>query len=365
MVLVVSQQPDLPFRLFNFLGVPLAFHSYSGEALATFASIYGRFEVRDTQPDDAFVSSALHIRLKAGTGGGPPTLEIGEKTVALRSEDLPAEFYFFLMQYLIEQVSSHFIMHGGVVERNGRGIIVTGSSSAGKSTLTLALAKRGFAFLSDELAPIRRDNGLIEPFPRRIGIRKDGTEFKELVDIAEVPNGRLGSACRPGWIFFLGPMADPGEGGTDRVVEIAFDAVDENLLAGLRRMSVTREVTKLEDRHYPMLRLELGAGPFASELDSLCRQLGRSVLHYGLGATDAPDFTATPTLQPIAGIKAMMEAARQVFNGRPPARLAEEFGGSETRLVMELAGTLGSIPMFRLTPGKLDLMVDLVEEVTR
>ena len=41
-------------------------------------------------------------------------------------------------------------LHAACLVRYGRGVLLTGHSGAGKSTLAIALAKRGYAFLSDE-----------------------------------------------------------------------------------------------------------------------------------------------------------------------------------------------------------------------
>lgn len=62
---------------------------------------------------------------------------------------------------------------------------------------------------------MRRDNGLIEPFPRSIGIRNDRerraqNEFKEMVDISDIPGGKIGNSCQPEFVVFLSsPISDP------------------------------------------------------------------------------------------------------------------------------------------------------------
>lgn len=48
-------------------------------------------------------------------------------------------------------------VHGSAVVVKNKSIIITGGSGAGKSSLTLAFRKRGFPFLTDDIAALKRD----------------------------------------------------------------------------------------------------------------------------------------------------------------------------------------------------------------
>lgn len=50
-------------------------------------------------------------------------------------------------------------IHGGAVTKNGKGIIVTGESGAGKSTVTNALRTRGYDFIADDVCAITEIDG--------------------------------------------------------------------------------------------------------------------------------------------------------------------------------------------------------------
>ncbi|HWR39187.1 MAG TPA: hypothetical protein VN611_06780 [Patescibacteria group bacterium] len=49
-------------------------------------------------------------------------------------------------------------LHGSTVVMNQRGVIFTGASGAGKSTIVAELRKRGFSMLSDDVSAIQRDD---------------------------------------------------------------------------------------------------------------------------------------------------------------------------------------------------------------
>jgi hypothetical protein len=61
--------------------------------------------------------------------------------------------------------------HAASVAINGRGILLVGPKGSGKSTLSLALAARGHAFLGDETAAYRRADGKLLPMLRPVGIK--------------------------------------------------------------------------------------------------------------------------------------------------------------------------------------------------
>lgn len=63
------------------------------------------------------------------------------------------------------------LLHAGVVERNGRAVLLPGESGAGKSTLCISLISRGWRLLSDEMALIRPEDGQIQPHPRPISLK--------------------------------------------------------------------------------------------------------------------------------------------------------------------------------------------------
>jgi HprK-related kinase A len=62
-------------------------------------------------------------------------------------------------------------MHSAVLEKGGRAVIMPAPSGSGKSTLCAGLAFRGWRLLSDELALLDPDSGLLSPCPRPISLK--------------------------------------------------------------------------------------------------------------------------------------------------------------------------------------------------
>jgi len=78
-----------------------------------------------------------------------------------------------------------FFIHAAVLGRGRGAHLLAGPSGAGKSTTCWGLLqRRGFTYLSDELAPIDLERGVVLPFPRAL-------HLKRMPAGAQVPDGAL------------------------------------------------------------------------------------------------------------------------------------------------------------------------------
>ena len=83
---------------------------------------------------------------------------IVEKDITLALQRLRADLYF---------------IHAGVVLSNLGAILIVGASGAGKSTLTWGLVQSGFAYLSDELAPVELHSMRVHPYPHALCLKRE------------------------------------------------------------------------------------------------------------------------------------------------------------------------------------------------
>jgi HprK-related kinase A len=65
----------------------------------------------------------------------------------------------------------YLVIHAGVLEKDGCGILLPGTPGAGKSTLCAALCLNGWRLLSDELALLDLRTGLCVPLPRPVSLK--------------------------------------------------------------------------------------------------------------------------------------------------------------------------------------------------
>jgi len=73
--------------------------------------------------------------------------------------------------FLAEEVKEYYLLHAGVVARDGAGIMLPGPPGSGKSSLTMALLRQGYRYLSDELAVVDVSTGCLHAFPKPLSLK--------------------------------------------------------------------------------------------------------------------------------------------------------------------------------------------------
>ena len=89
---------------------------------------------------------------------------------------LPGDQAFAMLEWGLNWVftnhAQHYlIIHAAVLERDGQGLILAAPPGSGKSTLCAGLALRGWRLLSDELAMVGLEDGLLLPLPRPVSLK--------------------------------------------------------------------------------------------------------------------------------------------------------------------------------------------------
>ena len=96
------------------------------------------------------------------------------------------------------------LLHAGVVERDGHAVVLPALPGSGKSTLTAALANRGFRLLSDEFGAVDLQRSRLVPMVRPIALKNESIELIRRF----APGARLGPSfprTRKGTVAHLAP----------------------------------------------------------------------------------------------------------------------------------------------------------------
>ena len=76
-----------------------------------------------------------------------------------------------------QHAHQYLIVHAAVVEKNNKALIFPGTPGSGKSTLCSGLVSKGWRLLSDEMALIEINTGLLQPIPRPISLKNQSIEI--------------------------------------------------------------------------------------------------------------------------------------------------------------------------------------------
>jgi len=173
--------------LCQFFNHPIAIEAESPELGRQIAALYGEFEQDPARlPQCGFF-------LKGPGGGGQHEILRNRQCESRHAEERSALMALeeSVMQEVMRQAPEMAFIHAAVLARGGRAVLFPGRSGAGKSTLALALAKRNWTYLSDEIAPVEMQDLRVHPFPRGIKLRPEGVGlFPFLRDQASLAGGQ-------------------------------------------------------------------------------------------------------------------------------------------------------------------------------
>jgi HprK-related kinase A len=141
-------------------------------------NLYVDFPMRD---DDA-----AHFSLTVNAGGVLRRLVRPQARLVVNGAEpflpLPAALAGPLMEWGLNwcignQAHRWVAVHAGVVERNGRVLILSAPPGFGKSTLCAALACAGWRLFSDEFALVDPDTTDVLPVPRPVSLKEQSIEI--------------------------------------------------------------------------------------------------------------------------------------------------------------------------------------------
>lgn len=291
-------------------------------------------------------------------------------------------------------VRSHLLLHAGVLAQNGQGILIVAPSMHGKTTLTLELLRRGFGFLSDEIAALSLADEQIHPFPRSLVIRSGSLEMagfgqlptnlaaskptwlgKQIIDAETLRPGSLHSTVPIRHIFFLHDD-QPYESQSKRMqCEVALrsekpscglllSSLSPALLRTIEDVDGLDSLTVGELDNQPYLTIYAQDRPTVLQrIEVLCHKYQTDLMHLGYRPLHCPTFDGPVTLSCLSQGDAILLLLQQFLGGYHSALLQNEFGNSPVRLSMMLARIIRHANCYRLRVGPLQEMADTIGEV--
>lgn len=305
----VGAEHCLRLRVFNFA---LELCCDSRLCVSAVAGLLGRFvvdEVTDhepawarlmilTQPDNPWNSPIAIF------DGQLHPLGIGD---GFNSSKMADCVYHIVCRLIAARVNTHFLIHAAAISYNDQGVILAGDSGYGKSTLTLALVRRGCRFLSDEFAALGRSDGLLYPFPRSLQLLPGTLERTGYADIAHTANP---------WLEKLALDVD----------QLGPDSLGSPV--PLRHVVILRDPDRIDSGN------------------------GRS-----------PTFSSAPRLLPYKIDQAALQTLKHYYFGGIGPLLENEYSGDPLKLTMDLINVIRGAGCYELHVGHLDQEIDLLWHV--
>jgi len=123
----------------------------------------------------------------------------------------------------ISHTRESILLHAGAVELEGRVVVIAGVSGQGKSTLTAALVRSGFSYVTDELVIIGPSTGFVRPYLKPLDLGAESLRMLDLdpddefvVDKKHVAPSEIGEVS-PGGRVSLIVILDPDASGIDEI----------------------------------------------------------------------------------------------------------------------------------------------------
>lgn len=168
-------------------------------------------------------------------------------------------------------------LHCGCVARNQKGVLLAGPSGAGKSTLALALAQKGFSYLSDDRTFCSTDSAGVQIWglPTRLKLRPEAALWFEELATKQIINSPAGDSA-----FWLEPEHLQGVNRVRRcrATSIIFLQRRESQAFRLSPMSSTEVLSRLSREL--MAELPEGAAKRSDTMRAIC-ELPSWLLEYG------------------------------------------------------------------------------------
>ena len=180
-------------------------------------------------------------------------------------------------------------IHGAVLARDDRAVIISAPPGTGKSTLTLVALQAGLQYSSDELAPVDLQTLTVHPYPRA----------PHLKAVPPAPQVMPEGAMQYGEGYYVAVAPSLTSRGPARLEALIFLRRDHDTFEGARRISAASGAA-----HLIANTLNLLAHP-AVGLDAAA-SLSRAVACFELDATDLAGAAAAirATLSQRRGLNA-------------------------------------------------------------
>lgn len=255
------------YRIFDF---SFSLASDSAQALCLFDLVYKNFR----QKNGKSLSYSFEVVTNHKSGGTPHLKAEGKRCLFNSFFPIESQCFKLITDEINKNINSHFLTHGGGVVFQNKGVMICGDSGTGKTSLIMKLLTCGFQFLSDEIIPINKKTGMMEPFPRAVGLRSETRAllrdefslFKELefnrksghkyfINPFLLPSEKIGVPAVPVYFIYLTKPQSSSENKV--VVHVVIEARGQDFLSSLEGIEGLKVLECIQKQNYIYVKIEM------------------------------------------------------------------------------------------------------------
>lgn len=366
------------YKIFDF---SFSLASDSADALRLFDLVYKNFRQKNGKTS----APTFEVVIQTKEGEAPYFKSEGRVYPFHSFSPVESQVFKLVTDELYRRVESHFLIHGGGVCFQNKGVIVSGESGTGKTSLIVNLLTRGFQFLSDEVVPINRKTGMMEPFPRAVGLRtearfllkegfdlfgkekfNDSSGHKYFVNPSFLSPEKIGGPSLPLYFLYLAKPKSSPECKT--IIHMVIESRGKEFISLLKRIKGLRILQSIQRKNDMYLKIEIPrkAAVMKEYLEGH-EKFKRYIIHSERKKEEGITFDQKPRMTPLhlhdMSLLLMKQLKDEIIEHKLRGEKFKSVGSFWLYLVEALG--LDRVKGYKIHVGRFEETTQLIQELVR
>lgn len=291
---------------------------------------------------------------------GMPALFFEGKRFSVFNGHLIDYAILLILNSLPCKVTTHYLFHAASLHYQGKGFVIAGDSGRGKSTLSLELLRRGFNFISDDIAALGASDHRIYPFPFPLRLNEGGMKIIGQKGVYPACSSICAFdylICLSSWNGREKDLQREEKGSTYAVV----DHIDEGMIEELRKDLTIQDIRISRLGHFYQIEVAWKDRRVRfRQLEELCSRHEVFLFTMSDGNQETFNYQLTPTIEKMNPSRSALELYKSFRGGVSAWLYRKKFEASSGRFLLSMGELVKGVESYYLSPGKLNEMGDTI-----